>query len=138
METIEPYRVVDRREAEDRGERIGLVSSAVRDAFYPVAMSLMPDGNVLVLERRYTPALGPAARLCIIERDDIRAGITLPCPYIAEITSPMAVDNFEGLSVVEGAQGETLVYLLSDDNFNPAQDTLLLMFELVDRTTGQP
>jgi serine/threonine protein kinase/tetratricopeptide (TPR) repeat protein len=34
LKRIEPYRVVERREADDRGERIAMVSGAVRDAFY--------------------------------------------------------------------------------------------------------
>jgi tRNA A-37 threonylcarbamoyl transferase component Bud32/tetratricopeptide (TPR) repeat protein len=33
-ERIEPYRVIDHREVDERGERIALVSVAVRDAFY--------------------------------------------------------------------------------------------------------
>jgi hypothetical protein len=115
-----------------RGNQFEELSYPVRDDFYPVAMALLPDGNVLTLERYYTPRKGPAARLCIIQRAGIAPGATLQCDNIAEIASPMAVDNFEGLRVVEGTQGETLVYLLSDDKFNPAQDTLLLMFELVD------
>ncbi|TDI61927.1 MAG: hypothetical protein E2O92_02090 [Alphaproteobacteria bacterium] len=114
------------------GAKFNELSYLIRDMFFPVSMALLPDGNILTLERRYTPALGSAIRLCIIQRQDVKPGATLPCDQIAEIASPMTVDNFEGLRVVEGAHGETLVYILSDDNFNPMQDTLLLMFELVD------
>jgi hypothetical protein len=37
----------------------------------------------------------------------------------------------EGVSARRGPNGETLVYVVSDDNFNaPLQRTLLMMFEL--------
>jgi hypothetical protein len=52
---------------------------------------------------------------------------------IAEFLPPVTVDNFEGVAVRRGEDGETLVYVLSDDNFNPDQRTLLLMFELGER-----
>jgi hypothetical protein len=40
------------------------------------------------------------------------------------------VDNLEGLSARTGPRGETLLWLISDDNFNPLQRNILLMFEL--------
>ena len=41
------------------------------------------------------------------------------------------IDNMEGLSVRTGSGGETLVYAISDDNFNaPLQQNLLMLFEL--------
>lgn len=36
----------------------------------------------------------------------------------------------EGIAARLGPKGETLVYLLSDNNFSPLQQTLLMMFEL--------
>jgi hypothetical protein len=41
-----------------------------------------------------------------------------------------AIDNMEGIAVSEMA-GETRVTLISDDNYNRAQRTLLLQFALV-------
>ncbi len=41
------------------------------------------------------------------------------------------VDNFEGIAVSRGRQGEPLLWLISDDNFLVIQDTLLLAFELL-------
>jgi hypothetical protein len=40
------------------------------------------------------------------------------------------IDNMEGLAVRRGPKGETLLYILSDDNYSPLQRTLLLMFEV--------
>ncbi len=36
----------------------------------------------------------------------------------------------EGIAAVRGADGGALIYLVSDDNFNPLQNTILLMFRL--------
>ena len=40
------------------------------------------------------------------------------------------VDNVEGLAMVSGWNGGTLVYILSEDNFNFLQRKLQLLFRL--------
>jgi hypothetical protein len=42
------------------------------------------------------------------------------------------IDNMEGLSVHRGAAGETVLTLVSDDNFSIIQRTLLLQFTLAE------
>jgi hypothetical protein len=42
------------------------------------------------------------------------------------------VDNMEALGVHRTPQGETVLTLLSDDNFSALQRTLLLQFTLLD------
>jgi hypothetical protein len=44
--------------------------------------------------------------------------------------SPLVVDNYEGIDVRAGSDGKNYLYLVSDDNFNPLQNTYLLMFEI--------
>ena len=41
------------------------------------------------------------------------------------------IQREQGVAVVPDDTGGTLVYLLSDDNFNPAQRTLLMVFRLI-------
>ena len=43
----------------------------------------------------------------------------------------MTVDNLEGAALAT-VNGETRLFLLSDDNYNPAQQTLLLSFAIVE------
>jgi hypothetical protein len=43
------------------------------------------------------------------------------------------IDNMEGLSVHRNAGGETVLTLISDDNFSNIQRTLLLQFALAER-----
>lgn len=98
--------------------------------FRPTGAALLPDGDVLLLERRYTILGGPGARLSRIPLDAIRPGARLRGEEIAEIRPPLTVDNFEGVAVHRTADGATRITLLSDDNFNPLQRTLIVQFEL--------
>lgn len=99
-------------------------------AFSPTGAATLPGGDVLVVERRFDPARGSAARVRRVSQADIAPGARLEGIEIARFEAPLQVDNFEGIAVRRSAAGETLVYLLSDDNYNPAQRTLLLMFAL--------
>jgi hypothetical protein len=98
--------------------------------FKPTGAARLPDGNLLVLERYFTWLGGPAARLVVIEAAQVRPGATLKGREIAEFRPPYTVDNMEGIATRRGPDGKTLIYLLSDDNFNALQRTLLLMFAL--------
>ena len=53
---------------------------------------------------------------------------------IARLGPTLTIDNMEGIAARRGARGETLLYLVSDDNFTVLQRTLLHMFELQDKT----
>ncbi len=102
----------------------------VTPPFVPVDATVLPDGRLLVLERRYHPIGGVGARLAIVNADTIRAGAVLQGEEIANLAAPVTVDNFEAVAARRGARGETLLYLMSDDNQNPLQQTLLFLFEL--------
>jgi len=60
----------------------------------------------------------------------ITPGGTVRAEELARLAVPYAVDNLEGVHATRGARGETLLWLMSDDNFNRAQRTILLLFEL--------
>lgn len=49
---------------------------------------------------------------------------------VASFTAPATVDNFEGIAAVRRPDGGVRLYILSDDNFNPGQRTLLLAFDV--------
>ena len=42
------------------------------------------------------------------------------------------IDNMEGLGIHRSPQGETVLTLISDDNFSALQRTILLQFTLID------
>ena len=89
----------------------------------------LPNGDVIVLERRFSTFLSFSARLKRIRAESIRPSAVLNGEEFLRLDPPLRVDNFEGIAVRED-QGGTLIYLISDDNFHPLQRTLLLQFRL--------
>ena len=71
-------------------------------------------------------------RLLRLDAAAVGRGATLRPVEIARFGSAPTVDNFEGLAVRRDERGRLLVYMISDDNFNGFQRTLLMQFELVD------
>jgi hypothetical protein len=98
----------------------------------PSAAAALPNGDVLVLERDYSPLAGLHIRLLRVAGGEIAPGARLRGTLLAELKPPCTLDNFEALAVrpSERPGDEALLYLLSDDNFNPLQRTLLLLFAL--------
>ncbi len=99
--------------------------------YHATDLALLPGGDVLVLERRYTPATGPGMRLLRLKGSEIAAGARLSGALLAELPARLSIDNMECLSV-RVVDGHTRVYVMSDDNYNPLERTLLLVFELAD------
>ncbi len=98
--------------------------------FLPTGAALLPDGDVVVIERRVSLLGGFGSRLVELKAADIAAGGRLTGTEIARLEPPLTVDNLEGIAVRKSADGETLIYLISDDNFSLFQRTLLLVFAL--------
>ncbi len=98
--------------------------------FNPTALRPLPDGSFVLLERAFDPARGVRIRVMQFGGAEVRPNGTVHAQELARLANPYAVDNLEGLSVGTGTRGETLLWLISDDNFNPMQRNILLMFEL--------
>ena len=119
-----------------------IVPTGTKGTFEPLA--LKPRGpfeltdvrelanhDILTLERRFSRIGGIGFEMRRIPAKDVVAGAVLDGEVIADAGMTYVIDNMEGLSVNRGASGETLIYIISDDNFNhPLQQTMLMMFEL--------
>lgn len=99
--------------------------------FSPTDAALLPDGRILVLNRRFTILEGVSAKLTLFDPRQIEWDRIVPSELTALLTPPLRIDNMEALSV-EQNQGQTIVWIASDDNFNPLQQTLLMKFALKD------
>ena len=99
--------------------------------FSPTDAALLPDGRVLVVNRRFTITEGVSAKLTIFDPREIRWEQIIRSDMIASLSPPLRIDNMEALSV-ERRNGRTIVWIASDDNFNPLQQTLLMKFALKD------
>ncbi|MEO1137470.1 MAG: esterase-like activity of phytase family protein [Pseudomonadota bacterium] len=117
----------------DRDGRLSALSYNPAEAFSPTDAMRLPGGDLLVLERAYSAALGARARVVRIHADAIVPGASLEGTELARFSAPLIVDNMEGIAAREDDEGNTLIYLISDDNQNRRrQKTLLLMFELTE------
>ncbi|NIJ37786.1 hypothetical protein FHR22_002489 [Sphingopyxis panaciterrae] len=98
----------------------GLVSDA----------AALPDGRILLVHRRlgFDPVF--TTILAIVDPDDIGKDAVVRSQTIGRVPRPLA-ENYEG-SAVAIEDGRTFLWLVSDDNFNTWQRSLLLQFELVD------
>lgn len=94
------------------------------------------DGSLLVLERRFrwsTWYEGVKIRLRRFSSAEVRNGVTMEGEVLLDADMDYDIDNLEGLSVHRSPKGETVLTLLSDDNFNTLiQRTVLLQFVLTD------
>lgn len=99
-----------------------------KPGFRVTAAGLMPAGDLLVIEHRYSAASGSVARFVRVPRNAIAPRRRVEGRTLAEIAPPLTTENFEGVSIRRGDRREALIYVISDDNFNPLQRTLLMMF----------
>jgi hypothetical protein len=96
--------------------------------YRPTDATVLPNGDLLVVERRYTASRGPGVRLSVVAAEAIVPGAHLAGAELAALGMPRSVDNFEGVAARAAPGGGTLIYILSDDNANLLQRTLLLQF----------
>ncbi len=90
------------------------------------------NGDLIVLERRFRWLEGVKMRLRRVAAADVRAGAMARGEVLLEANMGQEIDNMEALAIHTDAKGETVLTLLSDDNFNSfLQRTLLLQFTLV-------
>ena len=93
----------------------------------------LPSGDLLILERRFRWTEGVKMRLRQIRADAIKPGAVLEGETLLEADLSSEIDNMEGLAVHRGPAGETVLTLISDNNFNTfLQRNLLLQFTLAD------
>lgn len=99
------------------------------EGFVPTDLAVLPEGDLLVLERRFTLLTGVSARIRRVSAAALRPGARVTAREIFRVRPPLAVDNFEGLAV-ERREGATYIYIVSDDNFSALQRTLLYQLRL--------
>jgi hypothetical protein len=104
----------------------------VRSSSYDVTdLAFLPDGDLLLLERRFALLGGLGCRLRRMAGAAIAPGAQVDGEIVYESDGSHRIDNMEGLAVHREGR-ETIVTLISDNNFNRSlQRTLLLEFALV-------
>ncbi|MBF9232839.1 esterase-like activity of phytase family protein [Microvirga alba] len=92
-------------------------------------LAFLPSGEMLLLERHFSLFEGFRIRMRRVAADAIKPDVEVDGAVIFESDSSHQIDNMEGLAVHQEG-GETVLTLISDDNFSPFQKTLLLEFAL--------
>jgi hypothetical protein len=101
------------------------------DGFNITDAAGLPDGGLLVLERRFRWTEGVAMRIRRLAPNELRPGARLDGQILLQADMSYDIDNMEGIAVHRGARGEVVVSLISDDNFNALlQRTVFLQFTL--------
>lgn len=99
------------------------------DGYRPTDATILPDGRLLILNRRVSFPNGFSAKLTILDPDKIETDKAISSQEIATFVSPLLVDNMEGLAISEEG-GKTIIWMISDDNFTALQRTILMKFAL--------
>jgi hypothetical protein len=106
--------------------------------FALTAAASLADGTLLLLERRFTILEGVRMRLRRIDAAAIKPGALLDGEVLIEADMSDEIDNMEALAVHTAPNGDTILTLMSDDNFNSMlQRTLLLQFTLPARAPSR-
>ncbi len=91
------------------------------------ALEVLEDNHILVLERKFSLLSGHRISLRKVDIGNCRTKV---CPVepllLLDSQQGWNIDNFEGLTHVR----ENLFLMISDDNTNPFQRCLLVLFEL--------
>ncbi len=131
----------------DDGLAIGLLTAAdgtTRQIGVPVPAGFAPtdaavlDGHRLLILNRKFDGVSVEAAITLVDLAPVQAGgdaATMRLLARWGVGSPWPVDNMEGLTLVREG-GRLLLYVVSDNNFNPAQRTILLRLEPVTPLDG--
>ena len=93
---------------------------------------LLPSGDLLVLERKFSLLEGVGIRIRRIALASVAPGAVVDGPSIFEADLGQEIDNMEGIDAHVTPEGDTVLTMVSDDNFSMIQRTLLLQFTLVE------
>lgn len=103
---------------------------AQKDAFLVTDAAFTHDGDLIILERDFSLLGGLHIHLRRIRNEDLAPGLIAQSETLFEGSLQHELDNMEGLAIQKMENGDSLLTLVSDDNFNPFQRTLLLQFLL--------
>jgi hypothetical protein len=115
-----------------KGDHVDRFSVKRSDDYDISDCTILPPSDLLLLERRYSPARGVAMRIRRVPLASIKPDALVDGKSLIEADLAYQIDNMEGISVNRNARGETIITLVSDDNFSVVQRNLLLQFMLAD------
>jgi hypothetical protein len=113
------------------GPAPGLFGVARIGDFDVTDAAVTPNGDLLILERSFSLWHGAGMRIRRVPLKQVKPGAVIRGETLFEADRNYMIDNMEGLAVHRAENGDVVLTLISDDNFNPLQRALLLQFTLV-------
>lgn len=114
-----------------KGGQVGRFSVKRSDDFDVSDCTILPPADLLLLERRISLARGGAMRIRRVSLASIKPDALVDGRALIEADLGYQIDNMEGIAVHRNARGETILTLVSDDNFSVIERNLLLQFALM-------
>jgi hypothetical protein len=114
------------------GDKVARFSVVRSDDFDVSDCTILPPADLLLLERRFSLTRGVAMRIRRIALASIKPGAPVDGKVLIMADLAHQIDNMEGIAVHRNGAGETIITLVSDDNFSVLQRNLLLQFSLVE------
>ncbi|WP_337269308.1 esterase-like activity of phytase family protein [Oryzifoliimicrobium ureilyticus] len=111
----------------------GRFSVVRKGDFDPTDGTFLPNGDLLLLERRFSLLAGVGMQLRLIDQASIRPGAVVDGKILMTADSHYEIDNMEGLDVFQADDGSTHVIIVSDDNNSFLQRNIMLEFRLHDQ-----
>jgi hypothetical protein len=112
------------------GSQRGEFEVVRRDGFDVTDLCFLPGGDLLLLERWFSGLRGVAFRLRRIPAAGLKPQAKLDGPTLLTADMGYQIDNMEGVAYHRENSGAGIITLISDDNFNLLQRTILLQFKL--------
>lgn len=100
------------------------------DGFDATDAAFLPDGDLLLLERRFNLRDLIGMRLRRFSASTLKPEAVLEGEVLLEADFNYQIDNMEALAVHQNAAGDTILTLVSDNNRSLLQRTLFLRFRL--------
>ncbi len=114
------------------GKTPGQFSVRRTDNFDVSDAVLLPSGDLLLLERKFSWLGGIGIRIRRVALASLAPGALIDGPAIFNADLGNEIDNMEGIDAHVTPEGDTVLTLVSDDNFSLIQRNLLLQFTLVE------
>ena len=112
------------------GARPGAFTIKRKNDFDISDATVLPGGDLVIVERKFGWTTGLYIRIRRLPLAEIKPGALVDGPTLLEADLGQQVDNMEGIGVHRSG-GDTVLTLISDNNFSGLQRTLLLQFSLV-------
>jgi hypothetical protein len=88
----------------------------------------------VLLERRFRFSEGIKMRVRRLFANEIKRGALMQGEVLLEADDSLNIDNMEAIAAHRAPSGETILTLMSDDNFSALQRTLIMQFSMPETT----